>query len=77
MIHTGELTTSLTDAVKLATEGLGSSLTIDTTGVLSIIRESLDMTSVLGRMVLLGMAKDSLEIDMTKFKLVRQSYFHK
>ncbi|KAJ5419002.1 uncharacterized protein N7487_002552 [Penicillium crustosum] len=69
VIHTGELTTSLTDAVKLATEGLGSSLTIDTTGVLSIIRESLDMTSVLGRMVLLGMAKDSLEIDMTKFKL--------
>lgn len=28
------------------------------------------MTSVLGRMVLLGMSKDSLEIDMTKFKLV-------
>lgn len=75
MIHTGELTTSLTDAVKLATEGLGSSLTIDTTGVLSIIRESLEMTSVLGRMVLLGMAKDSLEIDMTKFKLVRQYSF--
>lgn len=75
MIHTGELTTSLTDAVKLATEGLGSSLTIDTTGVLSIIRESLEMTSVLGRMVLLGMAKDSLKIDMTKFKLVRQYSF--
>lgn len=74
MIHTGELTTSLTDAVRLATEGLGSSLMIDTTGVPSIIRESLEMTSVLGRMALLGMAKDLLEIDMTKFKLVRQYY---
>ncbi|OJJ59285.1 hypothetical protein ASPSYDRAFT_79103 [Aspergillus sydowii CBS 593.65] len=62
VIHTGELTTSLTDAVQLATEGLGSSLTLDTTEVLSIIRESLEMTSVLGRM-------DPLKIDMTKFKL--------
>ena len=29
VIHTGELTISLTDAVQLATEGLGSSHTID------------------------------------------------
>ncbi|KAF9887945.1 hypothetical protein FE257_009467 [Aspergillus nanangensis] len=70
VIHTGKLdTASLAEAVRNATDGLGSSLTIDTTGVLSIIREALEMTSILGRMVLLGMSKESIDIDMTKFKL--------
>lgn len=56
--------------MRLATDGIGPSLTIDTTGALPIITEALEMTSVLGRMILLGMSKNSLEIDMTKFKLV-------
>ncbi|KAH7153661.1 hypothetical protein EDB81DRAFT_932349 [Dactylonectria macrodidyma] len=56
-------------AVRDATYGSGSSITIDTTGVLPVIQQALDMTSVLGKMILLGMSKASIEIDITKFKL--------
>ena len=73
MIDTRALTASLADAVRDVTDGFGSSLTVDTTGVLSIIRQALDMTSIRGRMILLGMSKDSLDVDITKFKLVRDT----
>ncbi|OJJ07161.1 hypothetical protein ASPVEDRAFT_876829 [Aspergillus versicolor CBS 583.65] len=72
-IHTGELTTSLANAVRLATDGIGSSLTIETTGALPIIQEALDMTSILGRVVPVGMSKEPLQTDMTKFKLAGKS----
>lgn len=57
-------------ATRDATNGAGSSITIDTTGVLPVIQEALNMTSILGKMVLLGMSGASLEVDITKFKLV-------
>ncbi|KAM0428126.1 hypothetical protein ACHAPT_007026 [Fusarium lateritium] len=60
---------SLPQAVRDATEGAGSSITIDTTGALPVIQQALDMTSVLGKMVLLGMSRESVEVDITKFKL--------
>ncbi|RMJ04700.1 hypothetical protein CDV36_014630 [Fusarium kuroshium] len=56
-------------ATRDATNGAGSSITIDTTGVLPVIQQALDMTSILGKMVLLGMSGASLEVDITKFKL--------
>ncbi|KAM5354700.1 hypothetical protein ACJ41O_001347 [Fusarium nematophilum] len=56
-------------AVRDATLESGSSITIDTTGVLAVIQQALDMTSVLGKMVLLGMSRASIEIDITEFKL--------
>jgi Zn-dependent alcohol dehydrogenase len=58
------------DAVRNATDGLGSSLTIDTTGNISLIQSALDMTAILGRVILLGMSRQSMNIDITKFKLV-------
>ncbi|KAJ4253836.1 hypothetical protein NW762_010231 [Fusarium torreyae] len=57
------------EAVREATNGAGSSITIDTTGVLPVIQQALDMTSVLGKMVLLGMSGASVEVDITKFKM--------
>ncbi|KAH6972075.1 hypothetical protein BKA56DRAFT_646192 [Ilyonectria sp. MPI-CAGE-AT-0026] len=63
--HPGEFPQAVLDA----TDGSGSSITIDTTGVLPVIQQALDMTSVLGKMILLGMSTAPLEINMTKFKL--------
>ncbi|KAJ4029623.1 hypothetical protein NW761_013772 [Fusarium oxysporum] len=57
------------EAVRTATNGAGSSITIDTTGALPVIQQALDMTSVLGKMVLLGMSGASIEVDITKFKM--------
>lgn len=70
MIDSSALVGSIEDAVRNVTDGLGSSLTIDTTGNISVIRSALDMTAILGRVILLGMSKQSIDVDITKFKLV-------
>ena len=74
-IDSSKLMGSLEDAVRNVTDGLGSSLTIDTTGNISLIRSALDMTGILGRVILLGMSRESIDIDITKFKLVCEISF--
>lgn len=66
LINNEKCPSGLPRAVRDARLGSGSSITIDTTGVLPIIQQALDMTSVLGKMVLLGMSRASVEIDITK-----------
>ncbi|KAJ5365691.1 hypothetical protein N7517_008577 [Penicillium concentricum] len=72
VIDSSALVGNLEDAVRSITDDLGSSLTIDTTGNLSVIQSALNMTSIMGRMILLGMSRESLNIDLTKFKLSGQ-----
>ncbi|OJJ65369.1 hypothetical protein ASPSYDRAFT_40184 [Aspergillus sydowii CBS 593.65] len=69
VIDSSALVGSIEDAVRNVTDGLGSSLTIDTTGNISVIRSAPDMTAILGRVILLGMSKQSIDVDITKFKL--------
>lgn len=76
VIDSSSLVGRLENAVRNVTDGLGSSLTIDTTGNISVIHSALDMTAILGRVILLGMSKESIDIDITKFKLVRGMSFH-
>lgn len=70
VIDSSALVGRLEDAVRHVTDGLGSSLTIDTTGNVSILHAALDMTGIRGRVIVLGMSRESIEIDITKFKLV-------
>lgn len=70
VIDSSSVVGRLEDAVRNVTDGLGSSLTIDTTGNISVIHSALDMTAILGRVILLGMSRESIDIDITKFKLV-------
>ncbi|RSL40495.1 hypothetical protein CEP54_016104 [Fusarium duplospermum] len=69
MINNEKCPGGFSQATRDATNGAGSSITIDTTGVLPVIQQALDMTSILGKMVLLGISGASLEVDITKFKL--------
>lgn len=70
LINNEKYPAGLSEAVRTTTNGAGSSITIDTTGALPVIQQALDMTSVLGKMVLLGMSGASIEVDITKFKMV-------
>lgn len=47
---------SLTDAVRKVTGGSGSTVTVDATGVLSMIQLGLEFTANQGKMILLGVA---------------------
>ncbi|KAK7223391.1 hypothetical protein V2G26_011394 [Clonostachys chloroleuca] len=69
LINNEKYPAGLSEAVRTTTNGAGSSITIDTTGALPVIQQALDMTSVLGKMVLLGMSGASIEVDITKFKM--------
>jgi len=76
VIDSSALVSTLEDAVRNITDGQGSSLTIDTTGNISVIRSALDMTAIRGRVILLGMSRQSIDIDITKFKLVCEISLH-
>ena len=70
MLNNEKVSGSLSQAIRDATNGIGASIVIDTTGVVSVIRDALEMTAVRGKMVLLGMSTESVDINITKFKVV-------
>ncbi|KAI1846879.1 hypothetical protein JX266_007100 [Neoarthrinium moseri] len=55
-INTAEIPDSLTDEVRKITKGVGSTITIDATGVVPLIQQGVEFTAHQGKMILLGVA---------------------
>jgi Zn-dependent alcohol dehydrogenase len=63
---------NLGDEVRRITDGSGSTITVDATGVMPLIQQGLDFTANQGKMVLLGVAPMTagLEISVVPFMVV-------
>jgi Zn-dependent alcohol dehydrogenase len=63
---------NLVDEVRKVTEGSGSTITVDATGVLPLIQQGLEFTANQGKMILLGVAPmdAGLEIAVVPYMVV-------
>lgn len=56
VINTSEMPGTLQDEVRKITDGSGSTITIDATGIVALIQQGLEFTANQGKMILLGVA---------------------
>ena len=64
MINTSVSGINLVQEVQKITGGAGSSITIDTTGVLPVIESGLELTGSRGQMILVGVPKADAELEI-------------
>jgi Zn-dependent alcohol dehydrogenase len=59
--------------VKRLSDGVGPSVTIDTTGIISIATAALDFTASLGRLVIVGVPSQTAELQLNLGQLMAVS----
>lgn len=72
-INTSFLTEGLTKEIENITGGTGTTITVDATGVVSLIQEGLEFTANQGKFILLGVPPmdAGLEISLVRYMFVR------
>lgn len=73
VINTSFLTGGLVKEIKNITRGSGTSITVDATGVVSLIQEGVEFTANQGKFILLGVPPmdAGLEISLVRYMFVR------
>lgn len=77
-INTSTLTSTLEQAVRDVTDGTGSTITVDATGVVALIKQGVEFTANQGKMILLGVAPmdAKLEIPIVPHMVVSAAILH-
>lgn len=73
VLNTSLLKEGLTKEIKDITGGTGTTVTVDATGVVSLIKEGVEFTANQGKFILLGVPPmdAGLEISLTRYMFVR------
>ncbi|KAG8160874.1 hypothetical protein KVR01_009138 [Diaporthe batatas] len=74
-VDTSLLTNGLINEIRAITEGTGTTITVDATGVVSLIQEGVEFTANQGKMILLGVPPmdAGLEIPIVKYMFTGKS----
>lgn len=62
-VNTANITNTLTEEIRKLTGGPGSTITVDPTGVVPLIKQGLEFTANQGKMILLGVAPMDASLD--------------
>ncbi|KAE9575234.1 hypothetical protein CGMCC3_g8673 [Colletotrichum fructicola] len=63
-VNTANITNTLTEGIRKLTGGPGSTITVDATGVVPLIKQGLEFTANQGKMILLGVAPMDASLDL-------------
>ncbi|KAF3812120.1 Aryl-alcohol dehydrogenase [Colletotrichum gloeosporioides] len=63
-VNTANITNTLTEEIWKLTSGPGSTITVDATGVVPLIKQGLEFTAKQGKMILLGVAPMDATLDL-------------
>ncbi|KAK1851276.1 putative alcohol dehydrogenase [Colletotrichum chrysophilum] len=63
-VNTANITNTLTEEIRKLTGGPGSTITVDATGVVPLIKQGLEFTANQGKMILLGVAPMDASLDL-------------
>lgn len=74
-IDTSTIPGTLEKAVRDLTEGDGTTITVDATGVVPLIQQGIEFTANQGKMIILGVAPmdAALQVNLVQFMVVRVS----
>ena len=70
LINSSDRNLDLAAEVKRLTGGIGSSVTIDATGLASVAEKAFDLTATLGRLVVVGVSPRSAELNLKLSQLM-------
>jgi len=70
-INTSDSTLDVVTAVRDATEGQGSTITIDTTGNMQVIRSGVEFTAFRGQMIFIGVPPPDAELNVQLIPLIQ------